>query len=139
VAKYTNFGENMKKFLLILLTLLSCVSITAATDDPFLSLQLFNSKSLYYQSPTDVFNGASTLEIMMVQEGQPRFVRAAPDDNSGVYEDLPIYSSSTKYADETMYVRLKTGIDVGFFRLGLFQKKAQLELAFSGALNSFFQ
>lgn len=129
----------MKKFLLILFALLSCVSLTAATDDPFLSLQLFNSKSLYYQSPTDVFNGASTLEIMMVQEGQPRFVRATPNDGTGVYEDLPIYSSSTKYAEETMYARLKTGLDVGFFRIGLFQKRAQLELAFSGALNSVFQ
>ena len=83
-------------------------------------------------------DGASTLEIMMVQTGQPRVVRATPDDGSGQYEDLPIFSTG-KYADENMYARLKTGVDVGFLRVGLFQKKAQLELAFSGALNSIFQ
>jgi len=132
----------MKKFLLIVCIVLITFPLTAASDDPFASLQLFNTKSLYYQSPSDLFNATSTLEIMMVQEGQPRTVRAFPEDTTDItdntYEDLPIFSSG-KYADENLYARLKTGVDVGVFRLGLFHKKAQVELAFSGSLNTIFQ
>ncbi|MDC7246570.1 MAG: hypothetical protein PQJ47_11775 [Sphaerochaetaceae bacterium] len=128
----------MKKLLVTICIILCCLPLLSASDDAFLSFQMFNSKSLYYQSPSDLFNAASTLEIMMIQEGQPRTVRAYPEDSSGQYEDLPIFTDG-KYEDENLYARLKTGVDVSVFRLGLFREKAQMELAFSGSLNSIFQ
>lgn len=129
----------MKKFTLTLLIMLSMVSLLSANDSSFASFGLFHSTSLYRASPTDVFNPSSTLEIMLLQTGQPRTVRVSPTGPTpGVYEDIPIFNG-TQYEDENLYLRLKTGVNVGLFRVGLFHEKAQLELAFSGGLNTIFQ
>ncbi|NCB01324.1 MAG: hypothetical protein EOM67_04050 [Spirochaetia bacterium] len=130
----------MKKFATIALLSFCVLFSLSAKEDSFASFQWFNSKSLYRQSPTDVFNPSSTLEIMMIQSGQPRTVRVSPVGSAPdrEYEDIPIFDGN-KYIDETLYARLKTGVDVGLLRVGLFHNDAQLELAFSGALNTIFQ
>ncbi len=128
----------MKKTILISVLFISTIFSLSATENSFTSFHWFNSKSLYHQSPTDLFNPTSTLEIMMLQSGQPRTVRVSPEDDSAMYEDIPIFDGD-KYIDENLYARLKTGVDVGLFRLGLFHNEAQMELAFSGSLNTIFQ
>ena len=75
---------------------------------------------------------------MMLQSGQPRTIGVSPNDSSGVYEEVDIYNGD-KYSDETLYLRLKTGVNFGFMRVGLFEEKAKLEFALSGALNTVFQ
>jgi hypothetical protein len=65
-------------------------------------------------------------------------VRVSPLGTEGEYQDIPIFEGD-KYIDEHLYLRLKTGVDIGVFRIGLFHEKAKLEIAFSGGLNSIFQ
>jgi hypothetical protein len=128
----------MKKFTAFVFLVLVVTFPVLATDSSVASFQWFNSKSLYRQSPTDIYSGLSTIEIILLQTGQPRSVRVMPNDGSKVYEDIEIFTTG-HYVDEKLYLRLKTGIDVGLLRLSLFKKNAQLELAFSGALNAIFQ
>lgn len=92
--------------------------------------------ALYPESMVNPFSSASSLNILMVAQGQPRFVKYA-NSISGSYDDVAIYNGAS-YADEKLYVQLKTGLNIGFFRFS-FKDMIEMELGFQGALNTVFQ
>ena len=74
--------------------------------------------------------------VRVEDEGQPRFIRYA-QQNDGTYHDVDLYDSPTKYADEKMYLHLKTGVNIGALRFGY--KSAEVEFGLQAAINSIFQ
>ena len=129
----------MKRSLITLILLVSLLPIFGSSYDFFhhrLSFTWFTQESLYPESTISPFSATSTLNMISLTEGQPRSIRYT-DPDSGTYEDIP-FLEGDKYADETMYLQLKTGINIGFFRLSL-PSYIETEMAFQGALNTVFQ
>ncbi|WP_320127718.1 hypothetical protein [uncultured Sphaerochaeta sp.] len=92
--------------------------------------------ALYPESIVNPFSSTSTLNILQVAEGQPRSMKYT-DTGSGEYDDVSIYPDG-KYANEKLYLQLKTGLNIGLFRLS-YKNVFETELGFQGALNSVFQ
>jgi hypothetical protein len=100
------------------------------------SFAWYAEDSLFPTSVASPYSAASTLNIISLIEGQPRTVRYAGQD-SGTYADIP-FLEGDKYADETLYAQLKTGVDIGLMRIDL-GSAVESEIGFQGALNSVFQ
>ncbi|MDX9809139.1 MAG: hypothetical protein GXY60_10525 [Spirochaetales bacterium] len=129
----------MKRIILIFcLGIVLCAS-AFATYDLFggsLSFSWFDGESLYPEAAAYPFSSSSALHILLLQEGQPRTVKYG-GTGSGEYDDMSIYHSG-QYADETMYLQLKTGLNIGFLRFS-YKHIAETELGFQGSLNTVFQ
>jgi hypothetical protein len=127
----------MKRIVVFSLVLAFVVSSCFASYSMFgdnLSFDWYSSKSLFPSSAVNPFSSTSTLNVLNLIEGQPRSI-LYPDN--GTYTEVPFYSG-TSYSDETMYAQLKTGVNIGLFRLSLFDM-VESEIGFQGALNSVFQ
>lgn len=115
--------------------LLAMVLLASVAAEPVFSW--YQSHPLYRDPVINSFSSTSTLNIISLLEGQPRTVRFAKT-GTDTYEDVKIYGNDTKFADETMYLQLRTGISAGFFRFAPFDW-LQAELTFQGGLNAVFQ
>ncbi len=97
----------------------------------------FKSTSLYPESLAKPLSTVSNLNILSLLDGQPRTIRYA-GQGSQEYKDYSIYESDDKYADETMYEQVKTGLNIGFLRCS-YNGIIDGELSLHAALNSVFQ
>ena len=130
----------MKRILLSLsMAVLIAPLLVAAPDTAGkgFTFSWFKSTSLYPESLAQPLSAVSNLNILSLLDGQPRSIRYAGQD-SKEYKDYPIYDSDDKYADETMYVQLKTGLNIGFLRCS-YKGIIDGELSLHAALNSVFQ
>ena len=122
-------------FLFFVVLLAPCYSSYQMFGDT-LAFTWFSDDALYPESIVNPFSSTSTLNILQVAEGQPRYIKYA-DTGSGEYDEVAIYNGNS-YSDEQLYLQLKTGLNLGLFRLS-FKDKIETELAFQGALNTVFQ
>jgi hypothetical protein len=130
----------MKRILLLLIvsTLIAPLLVAAVdTADEGFSFSWFKSSSLYPEPIAQPLSTVSTLNILSVLDGQPRTIRYAGQD-SKEYKDYSIYDTPGKYANETMYVQLKTGLNIGFLRCS-YKGIIDGELSLHAGLNSVFQ
>lgn len=123
-------------FLFLAVLLVPCFSSYQMFGDS-LSFTWLAEDALYPESIVNPFSSTSSLNILMVTQGQPRTIKYA-NAVSDEYDDVEIYGDSVKFADEKLYLQLKTGLNIGFFRLS-FYDIIETELGFQGALNSVFQ
>ncbi len=117
-----------------ILFFLITIPITATHSPRSLSFDLYAPAALFPEAVADPHSSASKLHVLSILEGQPRTIKV---EGTNTYEDVSIYTGD-KYSSETLYAQLKTGVNLGLFRLS-YQDSVAVEFAFQGALNSVFQ
>ncbi len=130
----------MKKNIVLLLLLIVFILPGFSSYKMFdenLTFSWISEDSLHPESIVNPFSATSSLSPIYIIEGQPRFIRYANSDGDKVYKDVPIYAVG-KYADEKLYLQLKTGVNIGVFNLN-YKDLVESELGFQGSLNSVFQ
>lgn len=131
--KHTMKHKQLLLAILIFLVTLPAFS-AAAANERLLSFDWYAADPLYPEAAADPFSSATKLHILSLQNGQPRTIRV---EGTNTYDDVPIYNGD-KYASETLYAQLKTGVNLGMFRFSL-KNILQVEFGFQGALNTVFQ
>ncbi|MGH0052875.1 MAG: hypothetical protein ACQ5SW_05760 [Sphaerochaetaceae bacterium] len=128
----------MKRIWFLCVILIALIALPVSATSSFfggnLSFDWYAADSLFPESIADPMSSVTTLHVLNVLEGQPRTIRV---EGADTYDDAPIYTGD-KYADETLYLQVKTGVNLGLFRWS-FQNYVQAEFTFQGALNSVFQ
>ncbi|MCH3915972.1 MAG: hypothetical protein LKE40_00480 [Spirochaetia bacterium] len=133
---------NIKEHRLALCCLLCMLGMSAANASAY---SLFDgnfrfdwvaSNALFPTAIADPFAASSSLKVLQVKEGTPRYLYKEKSDGSFTKENL--YGEGS-YTDKNLYLQLKTGVNIGFFRVSLFDNKIQSELTLQGGLNSVFQ
>jgi hypothetical protein len=106
----------------------------SSSSDEMLSFDLYASDVLFPEAIADPHSSAGKLHVISVLEGQPRTIRVF---GTNTYDDVPIYNGDA-YASENLYGQVKTGVNLGLFRLRI-KNIIAAELTFQGGLNAVFQ